>query len=274
MKIKKLLRSSFTYIKNKPKYLRIDRKNSRINENIRKFIRNKSSKFIKRETNIHPEIIIPCYNHGRYLQDALSSINIKTIPITIVNDASTDNSLQFINDLSKKYKFKLINNNKNLRMHGSINKAIRQSSNNLFIILNADDCLTKYAIRTILNIFEIDKNIHMVGGSCLIFRDSKILKANDLFPEKLPYSPRYKTFGPKEALLFNNLNSINMTSSSSSFLKSAWESVGGFKPFEERICSYDDRDFEMRVCTLYNIAVLEEALAFWRLGSSVWDAFE
>jgi hypothetical protein len=53
-----------------------------------------------------------------------------------------------------------------------------------------------------------------------------------------------------------------------SFLKSAWEAVGGFYSFKKRVCSYDDRDFQMRVSALFDVAVIQEPLTFYRINSS------
>jgi hypothetical protein len=59
-----------------------------------------------------------------------------------------------------------------------------------------------------------------------------------------------------------------MTQSGCAFLRSAWEGAGGFLPFSERVCSHDDRDFQMRVAALFPVAVVDEPVAFYRLGRS------
>ena len=246
-----------------PHNWRIRSKNKNINKNIKIFIKNHSNKIHRRETEFHPEIIIPCFNQGQYLEDAISSISHNNIDITIINDASTDNTLKYIDKLSSSYKFKLINNNKNLNQWGSLNKAIEQSSNNLFIMLNADDCLMRYTINTILDIFYNNSAIYMVGSPHISFDNRedtgrKILKLNDYLPKNLPYKPKYQIIKPEYVLNYKHTNDINMTMSSCSFLKSAWLTVGGFKPFKERVCPHDDRDFQMRVSALFNVAIIND----------------
>jgi len=62
-------------------------------------------KYIEKYTPLI-SIIIPCYNYGRYLNDAVQSIveqNEKNFEIIIVNDGSTDNTEQIANELIKKY---------------------------------------------------------------------------------------------------------------------------------------------------------------------------
>ena len=51
-------------------------------------------------------VIIPCYNYGKYLGEAVQSLvnqTYKNIEIIIVNDGSTDNSLEVATRLKEKY---------------------------------------------------------------------------------------------------------------------------------------------------------------------------
>lgn len=101
----------------------------------------KDKKLPNRETEILPEILIPCYNHGKYLPYLFETLKDVTCPITIINDNSSDNTKDYIDKLGQFFKFKLINNESNLLQGGSINKAVAESKNNLFIIVNADDLM-------------------------------------------------------------------------------------------------------------------------------------
>ena len=52
-------------------------------------------------------IIIPCYNQGKYVADAINSALKQTydnIEIVVVNDGSTDNSSKIIKKITDKYK--------------------------------------------------------------------------------------------------------------------------------------------------------------------------
>lgn len=245
------------------------KKNRDINKSINEFIANLDKTIQPRETDFKPEILIPCYNQGRFLKDALSSINKRDIAVTIINDASTDDTAKYIEEVKKEYKFKLITNMVNINQVGSLNKAIENSENNLFIVLNADDAFTSYTIDTVVDLYKKDTSLRMIGGRCIGFEEKETLKLNSEFPTKLSYQPIYKTYGPNQAKLYKDPNDINMTMSSCSFLKSAWQAVGGFKELNQRVCSFDDRDFQMRVSAACNVAVIDEPLAFYRLNSSL-----
>ena len=79
-------------------------------------------------------IIICSYNNSRYLQKCLSSIynqsvSINKFNVILVDDKSTDNSLEIVNNFKKKSNLRIIKNKKNIGLVKSCNKAIKQSSN-------------------------------------------------------------------------------------------------------------------------------------------------
>lgn len=223
--------------------------------------------FEARETQFRLEVLIPCFNHGRFLATALSSVPAG-VSVTVIDDASTDDTKDIVRRLGDEFVFKVIHNDVNLSQAGSLNNAIEQSQNNLFMVLNADDSLMRYCVPTILGLFESHPTIRMAGGSSIPFTDNQCLKFNLYMPLELGYKPAVKMFGPRLASTYKKGNDINMTMSSCTFLKSAWQAVGGFWPHSKRIHPIDDRDFEMRVSALFDVAVIEEPLALYQSGSS------
>ncbi|MCL2389504.1 MAG: glycosyltransferase, partial [Elusimicrobia bacterium] len=78
--------------------------------------------------NFKLTILMPCYNREPYMREALDSIfaqvtnfNYKLI---IIDDASTDNSLQIAKEYKQKYpdNIELIENEKNLKLSKTIYK--------------------------------------------------------------------------------------------------------------------------------------------------------
>ena len=92
-KLKKSIAKVFTYMGfeikrkiflNSPEY-KIFCKNNNINNHINRFIKEFKSEIVPRENYLKPEVLIPCFNQGRYLKDALGSINRNDIDITLIN---------------------------------------------------------------------------------------------------------------------------------------------------------------------------------------------
>jgi GT2 family glycosyltransferase len=221
------------------------------------------------------EIIIPCYNHGAYLKSALNSLSLQTwlgkLTVTIINDKSTDNSLIVMkklrqNNRSTNMDIRIIDNKTNLNQAGSINRAVNDSKNELFIILNADDMLTPDCIELIVETYKKHPDLWLLGGSSLWFVDEKELPVHRMKPiNKLNLTVRF----PKQARKYSQLSDLNMSQSSCSFFKGAWELVGGYLPREQRVCSFDDRDFQMRVNSLLPVGIYSEyPMEFYRTSSS------
>jgi len=76
---------------------------------------------------------------------------------------------------------------------------------------------------------------------------------------------------PEDVLGYRNYNDLNMTHSGSTFLKVAWEAVGGYQVDKKRrVVPFSDRDFQLRVNAAWPVAVADKTpYSFWRTDSSV-----
>ncbi|MCX6155032.1 MAG: glycosyltransferase family A protein [Candidatus Kapabacteria bacterium] len=242
-------------------------KDSSINKKLIDFYhRHKDIPLPERESEFLPEVLIPCYNHGKFLESALKSIP-KDISITIINDSSTDNTLEIIQELKSKYSFKLINNETNLLQYASINKAINLSANNLFYILNADDILLPDWIQYSLNILKENSSIYMVGGQGIGFRNENVPDSEIISDkQKIPLS--YRIYCQEEIYKINNIRYFKLAFSGTAFLRSSWNHIGGLFPFSKRVCSADDRDFQMRMLCFFNILISDKVSSLLRTDSS------
>jgi glycosyltransferase involved in cell wall biosynthesis len=253
---------------------------SRIAENIRHFQKTIPKRAVRRykrpqgwDENI--EIVMPCYNHGPYLEAAFKSIQNQTrklpVKLTIINDASTDNSLQLMRKLKKDnkadwLKVRLINNPKNINQGASLNKAIESSSADLIVIMDSDDMLTPDCLDLIVNTYKKHSDIALLGSQSHWFKDDKHLPKHTVKPiNKL----MLKKYGPSDVLNFTELNSIQLSHPSLSFFRNAWELVGGYFERPDRVCSFNDRDLEMRICSLLPIGIYPDyQTVFYRTSSS------
>lgn len=88
-------------------------------------------------------VVIPTYNTERYLARCINSllddrVNGK-VEIIIVNDGSTDNSLNIALDFKQKYPFIVVINKENGGHGSTINKGIDVASGKYFRVLDSDD---------------------------------------------------------------------------------------------------------------------------------------
>ena len=90
-------------------------------------------------------IFLPIYNKEKYLKRSIKSIQkqtLKDIEIIAVNDCSTDNSLDLLNELAKKDpRIKIVNNKKNKGLLFSRAMGILNSKGEYLMNLDPDDQL-------------------------------------------------------------------------------------------------------------------------------------
>ena len=125
-------------------------------------------------------IVIPNYNGGENLKRSIESC--KTIQITednyeilVVDNKSTDNSVNIVNEMKKKFtNIRIIENEKNLGRIQNWNMSIEKANGNYLIFLFANDLINeKNNIHQILQSLDSDKTISICMSSLLKKEKSK-----------------------------------------------------------------------------------------------------
>ncbi len=99
-------------------------------------------------------IIIPVYNTSKYLNKCIkSAINqdYDNIEIIIVNDGSTDDSLDIIKKYTKKYKNITLIDQKNKGLSVARNEGIKKATGDYFLLLDSDDFIEYNLVSTLNN---------------------------------------------------------------------------------------------------------------------------
>ena len=123
-------------------------------------------------------IVIPVYNESENILNLLDEIyvNLKKFndyEVILVNDCSTDNTLEVIKKISDQ-KIKLVNNIKNYGQSYSIHRGIKLSFYNIIITIDGDGQNDPADIPKLLEIYLSKKDIELVGGLRLKRRDTII----------------------------------------------------------------------------------------------------
>lgn len=118
-------------------------------------------------------IIIPCFNQGHFLEEAIKSClkqTYKNIEIIVINDASPDNT----EEICKKYKDKIvyIKNKKNLASAGARNRGINKATGDYVAFLDADDIMFPWAVKASIETLEENPHINFSYGDYFIFSES------------------------------------------------------------------------------------------------------
>lgn len=118
-----------------------------------------------RELHAQPivSVIITCYNHGRFLGDAIRSVlkqTYRNLEILVVDDGSTDNTAEVVlsfADVNYVYQ-------PNAGLSAARNKGIDKSRGSFLVFLDADDWLYPDAIRTNLQYLQQNSRCAFVSG--------------------------------------------------------------------------------------------------------------
>lgn len=123
-------------------------------------------------------IIIPSYNHKKYIEELLKSIRAQTylnIEIIVLDDGSTDGSPEFLKSIQPKYDFQLILK-QNEGLCATLNRGLDLIKGEFVVIIASDDFMPEKRIEEQVAAFESNNLEVVAGGMTLIDEDSKIQK--------------------------------------------------------------------------------------------------
>ena len=208
-------------------------------------------------------IIIPLYNHERFIKETLNSALTQTVQdfeIIVIDDGSTDNSGKLVQEVKDKRIQYLNQDNKGA--HNTINRGLGIAQGRYVSILNSDDVYLDNRLEKCLKILENDLAVDAVfSGIEYIDESGQTLKTTSGAEENwshLDSEPSYKT----ENNVTIDLLAGNFLKTTSNLFcrKKCIDSVGHFRNL--RYCH--DYDYFLRLsqrCALY---IVKEPLLRYR----------
>ncbi|QWV95065.1 glycosyltransferase family 2 protein [Geomonas oryzisoli] len=206
-------------------------------------------------TGLRPKVsvVIPCYNHGIYLDEAVDSVlaqSFTDFEIVIVNDGSTD---PYTVDLLARYrrpKTRVLHT-ENAGVSSARNSGIAAAQGDYILPLDADDRIAPSYLEKGVAILDARPEVGIV------YCDEQMFGERDdvwIMPE---YDP--------VALLFDN-----QIFPSAFFRKSDWEKVGGYS--SRFVYGWEDWDFWITMSTLKKeVTKIPELLYYYRIRSESRD---
>lgn len=195
-------------------------------------------------------IIIPTYNTGRYVLDAIDSVLEQSYPnveLIVVDDGSTDDTP----DLLKQHTGTFTRYQQaNAGQSAAMNFGWNQSSGDLLGYLSADDRLHPKAIETIVaRLLDKPDAVLAYPDFCVIDEHSD--------PVRTVQTPDYE-----ERLLIANFQCL--PGPGALFRRSAWERVGGW---DTGLRNIPDMDYFLRLCQHGPFVRVASPLADFRIHS-------
>jgi len=99
-------------------------------------------------------VIIPAYNAAKYLNRCIESVANQDLPYDcyeaiVINDGSTDNSIEILDSLCEKYSFLRYITIKNQGVGCARNRGVIESKGDYLLFLDADDSIIPNCLRVI-----------------------------------------------------------------------------------------------------------------------------
>lgn len=212
-------------------------------------------------------VICLCYNHEKYLREALNSVISQDYPkleIVIVDDASSDNSVEIISDFLKNFpQIHFIKNIKNIGNCASFNKALAQISGDFVVDFALDDVLFSNRISTQIAFFLNQKeNVAAVFSQADLINEKSHLIGKYYSEKKLINIEKYNVHKNWQALALSSGGLI--ATPTLLFRKSVFDELGGY---DENL-AYEDYDFLIRITEKYDLAFQNIALIQYRKHSA------
>ncbi|MGS0980163.1 glycosyltransferase family 2 protein [Burkholderia glumae] len=188
-------------------------------------------------------VVIPLYNHARYIEGALDSVLSQTSPadeIILIDDGSSDDGYAVAQRVLARVPNARAFRQDNAGAHNTINRAIGISRGDYVAVLNSDDVFAPGKLERCRRVLGALPGTALVAGEIGIMDDHGTRLESGATIDWLARARAFldDTGLPQLALL--NENSVG-TTSNMVFSRALWEAAGGFQPL--RYCH--DLDFLM-----------------------------
>jgi glycosyltransferase involved in cell wall biosynthesis len=198
-------------------------------------------------------VIIPAFNSEKYIAEAIESVLAQTYrgyEIIVVDDGSTDNTLQLLKQYDSRVK---VLTKPNGGPASARNLAIKNSNGEYLAFLDSDDLWMKEKLEEQLAFLEKHPEVGLTFGEMLIFEEKG---GKRIIQSKVGYT-RDPTF---RQLLFGNY----IPNSTVVIRRKCVDKVGLLNESKELI-AVEDHEYWMRIARSFPLAGIPNPLAYYRI---------
>lgn len=216
-------------------------------------------------------ICIPTYNGARYLEACMDSVlsqTYKDIEILIVDDGSTDTTLEILERYTTSdQRIRLVRNNKNLGLVGNWNRCVELAQGEWIKFVFQDDWIEPECVEAMLDastlngsIIACQRNFSFEEGVGNSTRQDylNIPTLSTLFPDAAMISAEAYSETVVDHLAVNFVGEPTAVM----FRRSVFDKFGGFSPALIQLCDFE---FWTRIAVHTGIAYVPRSLATFRV---------
>jgi len=216
----------------------------------------------KEHTNMLVSIVIPSFNHRKYIGDAIDSVLKQThsnLECIVIDDGSTDGSPEYLRERYRDENRVIIKARENRGAHNTINEAMTLSKGDFVSILNSDDVYHTERIEKLIKASQgLAQPSLLITGLSVV--DENGNPADSSGPAAYYNLTKSKLAGSPDAAGFW-VGNIAMTTSNFFFSKKVLEHVGLFRNLRYT----HDWDWALRASEQFPVKRLDENLLHYRV---------
>jgi len=203
--------------------------------------------------NPRVSVIIPTYNYGHYLSEAINSVLSQTLPIDeiiVVDDGSTDNTEEIVGTFGDKV---IYVRKGNAGLSAARNTGIERSTGDLVAFLDADDIWYPEKTEKQVALFEVDESIGMVYSCVREFE-------SDTGETVTTWCEGKEGWMADDLLRFEGA-AVSAIGSTGLVKREVFETIGNF---DTNLKHSEDWDFSYRLARKYKLGLVREVLVDYR----------
>ena len=123
-------------------------------------------------------VVTPNYNGERFLKTFLNSLNEDSEyigEVIIVDNGSSDGSIEFLKNCSYSFPLVLVENNENLGFAPAVNQGILKAENELIFSINNDTEIKKGSIKALIDLITSCEDIFSVQAKMLQYDNKQLI---------------------------------------------------------------------------------------------------
>lgn len=205
---------------------------------------------------INPKIsvLMPNYNAGKYIREAIESILKQTFTdfeFIVIDDCSTDNSWEIIEEYAKKDKrIVAMKNEKNMHIVYTRNRLLKEARWEYIAFLDSDDIAMNNRLEKQLNFIEKNKDIDLCGSNFLLID----WKWEKIWEKKFPETDKEC----KESIWYRNPFWQNTLLIKRECFSNVWF-------YDDNYRNAEDLDMWIRMWVYYKFYNIQENLVKYRI---------
>jgi glycosyltransferase involved in cell wall biosynthesis len=203
-------------------------------------------------------IVVPSYNYGRYVGQAVNSLlaqTLRDLEVIVVDDCSNDDTALVLAAYSSERRVRVISHERNQGHIRSYNEGLAAAAGEYVGLLSADDyAIAPDVLARQVEVFDANPRVG------LVYTAHVLVEQGGLLTESIPWPANYVQGGLVE---FSRLMWSNYVPASGTLLRREVQAATG--PYDVRLPHSGDWDLWLRVAASWDVGYLAEPMYAYRM---------